>query len=55
MSTAENGGFSLLRINALSSLIKSYLSLCHEVSQSRAGQVVSILKLSPGLQGEGEG
>ncbi len=42
-------------VKAVSSLIKSYLSLFGKVSQSRAGQVVSILKLSPGLQGEGEG
>jgi hypothetical protein len=33
----------------------SYLSIEREVSQSCAGQVVSILKLSLGRQGEGEG
>jgi len=38
----------------LSSLIKSYLSVFGKVSQSRAGQVVSILKPSPGRQRERE-
>ena len=38
----------------LSSLVKSYPSVFPEVSQSRADQVMSILKLPPGYQGEGE-
>ncbi len=47
--------YSLVRITALSSLIKSYLSVFGKVSQSRAGQVLSILKLSPSRQREREG
>ena len=38
----------LLRIIHVSSLVKSYPSIFSKVSPSHAGQVVSILKLSPG-------
>ncbi len=39
----------------MSSLVKSYLPIEREVSQSRASQVLSVLKLSPSRQREGEG
>ena len=46
---------TMTRTTQLSSLVKSYPSIFSKVSQSRAGQDVSILKLSSGRQREREG
>jgi hypothetical protein len=42
------GAILLMTPVSLSSLIKSYLPIFQQVSQSRAGQILNILKLSPG-------
>jgi len=44
----------MVNIISMSSLAKSYLPRFGKVSQSRTGQMMSILKLSPGRQGEGK-
>jgi 5-methyltetrahydropteroyltriglutamate--homocysteine methyltransferase len=50
MTAASPGVISLFLANQLLSLIKSYLSIEREVSQSRTGKVVNKLRQSPSMQ-----